>query len=92
MNYGRKSCNQQSVTGFLFLVINNYTFLISLFTDNLTKVKSSMEALVAKKRNESQMLQMPKKLNPFPPSPVIIWIQQGIYYYYMAVILYAIYH
>ena len=34
-----------------------------------------MEALVAKKRNESQMLL--KKTSPFPPSPVIIWVQQG---------------
>lgn len=35
-----------------------------------------MEALVAKKRNESQMLL--KKTSPFPPSPVIVWVQQGI--------------
>ena len=34
-----------------------------------------MEALVAKKRNESQMLL--KKTSPFPLSPVIIWVQQG---------------
>ena len=34
-----------------------------------------MEVLVAKKRNESQMLL--KKTSPFPLSPVIIWVQQG---------------
>ena len=52
-----------------------------LFIDNLTKVKGSMEALVAKKRNESQMILSKthnKQSNPFPPSPVIIWVQQGI--------------
>ena len=31
---------------------------------------------MAKKRNESQIL--PKKTSPFPPSPVIVWVQQGI--------------
>ncbi|KAJ7390613.1 N-acetylneuraminate 9-O-acetyltransferase [Desmophyllum pertusum] len=41
---------------------------------NLTKVKGSMETLVAKKKNESQAL--PKKSSLFPPSPVIVWIQQ----------------
>ena len=46
------------------------------FTDNLTKVKGSMEALVTKKRNDSQTLL--KKTSPFPPSPAIIWVQQGI--------------
>ena len=50
--------------------------LIFSFADNLTKVKGSIEALVAKKRNESQMLL--KKTSPFPPSPVIVWVQQGI--------------
>ena len=47
--------------------------------ENLTKVKSSMESLVAKKRNETQkpkLLKL-KKSSPFPPPPVIIWIQQG---------------
>lgn len=34
-----------------------------------------METLIAKKRNESQPLL--KKWSPFPPSPAIIWIQQG---------------
>ena len=34
-----------------------------------------METLVAKKKNESQAL--PKKSSLFPPSPVIVWIQQG---------------
>lgn len=45
---------------------------------NLTKIKGSMETLVAKTRNESQKTQMQrqKKSSPFPPSPVIIWIQQ----------------
>ena len=54
----------------------------TLFADNLTKVKKSMETLVAKIRNESQKMQqqIPKKSSPFPPSPVIIWVQQGIYH------------
>ena len=59
-------------------VMLKYDFL---FIDNLTKVKGSMEALVAKKRNESQMILSKthnKQSNPFPPSPVIIWVQQGI--------------
>ena len=34
-----------------------------------------METLIAKKRNESQPLL--KKWSPFPPSPAIIWVQQG---------------
>lgn len=49
--------------------------MVTFFTANLTKVKSSMETLIAKKRNESQPLL--KKWSPFPPSPAIIWIQQG---------------
>ena len=48
--------------------------MVTFFTANLTKVKSSMETLIAKKRNESQPLL--KKWSPFPPS-AIIWIQQG---------------
>ncbi|KAM7442313.1 N-acetylneuraminate 9-O-acetyltransferase [Porites harrisoni] len=46
------------------------------YGQNLTKVKSSMESLVAKKRNETQKPKMLKKSSPFPPPPVIIWIQQ----------------
>ena len=48
-----------------------------LFSDNLTKVKRSMERLVAKKQSENQKQMIKKKTNLFPPSPVIIWIQQG---------------
>ncbi|XP_074628505.1 N-acetylneuraminate (7)9-O-acetyltransferase-like [Acropora palmata] len=43
---------------------------------NLTKVKRSMERLVAKKQSENQKQMIKKKTNLFPPSPVIIWIQQ----------------
>ena len=54
-------------------------YIVFLFADNLTKVKRSMETLVAKKRNESQKMQIPRKSSPFPPAPAIIWIQQGIF-------------
>ena len=36
-----------------------------------------MERLVVKKQSESQMQMIKKKTNLFPPSPVIIWVQQG---------------
>ena len=36
-----------------------------------------MERLVAKKQSEHQKQMIKKKTNLFPPSPVIIWIQQG---------------
>ena len=55
-----------------------FSLLVIFFLiENLTKVKSSMESLVAKKRNETQKPKMLKKSSPFPPPPVIIWIQQG---------------
>ena len=69
--FHHKKCYRSHIVG-----NDNKVFPIFLyFAVNLTKVKGSMEALVAKKRNESQMLL--KKTSPFPPSPVIIWVQQG---------------
>ncbi|XP_068751421.1 N-acetylneuraminate 9-O-acetyltransferase-like isoform X2 [Montipora capricornis] len=51
---------------------------VKSYAYNLTKVKRSMEMLVAKKRNESETMQMQaiKKTSLFPPSPAIIWVQQ----------------